>query len=693
MGTEQKRVRYHLRTPFSAAMSAAEEEALWGVIHRGKIDEVTFFVPHGESMSLGLGTLDDSRKCVERLAPLFERLRGDGIAASINVWWTLSFSNFPGLKRDQREQYDFRWAVTIDGTPSWVVPCPQDTAWRRHTREMYAIYAGLKPARLWIDDDVHMTLKGELHSPCYCEVCMAEMARRTGRSFSREELVPAVMADPPNVVRNAWLQFQEEMCYEIIDGLAKAVHTVSPQTHMALMFSHFEVHCAEGRKWDRIVEALGEPTPYFRPSIGPYNEAAAMSYAIPMSWCRLSQAILPGNVHIAPEIENYPQSRFFKSISGTMCEVIFAQLLGITDTALNLYRGEGRFDLDSQRGELWSGVLRETKPFLQSIADLGIERDQFEGVSMYYHEDVCRHTRGVAEAPKPILLYRNRTLDQALPLMGISTRYGVGEVTTFAGEQIACLSAGEQRDVFSRGVLLDGRAAETLLLAGNGAMAGMAGQLTDVAPTHETVEDAAFGDWVGDPINTRWEGAARQFEWLKGARVISALRGYDKGQAGHGIVLFENELGGRVAVLPYDSQNEILSLGAYQSMCSPSFVCCSRQAQLRAVLEWLNRGPLPLFVPKAPSIYPLLIRQNKRRIVAVLNLLPDRVEDLTLELGAPGFELTEVRHLQRDGQWASVSHAAIEPADRDGRVIVRTPITVDYLGAAVLELPAAGADV
>lgn len=686
MATTQKRARYNLRTPFSASMSTAEEDALLEVIQRGKIDEVTFFVPHGESKSLGLGTLEDSQACADRLAPIFERLAREGIDASINVWWTLSFSNFPGLKRDQRDQYDFRWAVGVTGTQSTVVACPQDEAWRNHTRQMYGIYAGVKPRRLWIDDDVHMTLKGELHSPCVCDVCLAAMATRTGRSISREELVPAIMADPPNPVRNAWLDFQEEICYEIIEGLATAVHEVSPATHMGLMFSHLEVHSAEGRKWDRIVEALGEPTPYFRPSIGPYNEGAAVSYAEPMSWCRLSRAALPGHVHMAPEIENYPQSRFFKSTRGAMCSVVHGQLLGITDSALNLYRGEGCFDRDGVENEPWSTVLSNTKPFLQGIGDLGIERDQFQGVSLHYHEDVCRHTHGVADEPKPILMYRRRALDQTLPLMGIATRYGIGDLTVFAGESIACLSDEERREVFSRGVLLDGRAAETLLMGGNGELAGIAGQLGEVPSTHETVEDGAFGKWAGDSLNNRWDGLARQFEWLDGARVISTLRGYDGGPTGHGLVLFENELGGRVVVLPYDSQNELSTLGTYQAMCSPGFITFSRQAQIKAGLEWAKRGPLELFVPNAPSVYPMLMRQDKRLIVSVMNLLPDPVENLTLELGAPGLDVAAVQVLQKDGVRAKLPDATIEPADEQGRIVVRTSVTIPYLDTAVLVL-------
>ena len=35
------------------------------------------------------------------------------IAPSINIWWTVSFSEFTGMPRDLRDRFKFRWAVAI----------------------------------------------------------------------------------------------------------------------------------------------------------------------------------------------------------------------------------------------------------------------------------------------------------------------------------------------------------------------------------------------------------------------------------------------------------------------------------------------------------------------------------------------------------------------------------------------------
>lgn len=676
-------VRYHLRVPFNSTFSAAEEDATFDVLSRGDIDEAMFFVPNLEERCSGMQTIETCRRCADRLAPIFDRARSEGVVPSINFYWTASFSDFPSLPRDHRDTFDFRWAMRQDGHLSHVVACPQDEAWRAHTREMYGIFAALKPTRVWIDDDLRMTFRADMYDACFCDVCVGEMARRTGQPIARTELSAAILAAPPNAIRDAWLEFQDDIACDVIAGLSAAVRDVSPETQTCLMHSSYEIHAAEGRHWDRIIDALGGDQPYFRPPIGPYYEATPITYTADFNCCRLMRAVVPEHVEMVPEIENYPQSRFMTSTTSVRLHLLWAQLLGMRETTLSTFRYGGRIDLEIAREDPWSGLLRELKPYLQSIADLGIKQDQFRGVSMYYNERVCHHTRDVTDMSKVIFLYRRRPLDYALPLLGIATRYDGNDLTVFAGEHVACLSDDERRDAFSGGVLLDGRAAETLLLGGHGALAGLSSAAGETGASQETIEDAEFG-FVGDPINLRWEGAARQFEWTAGARTISVLRDYDGNDTGHGIVLFENELGGRVAVIPYDSQVEIAALGyMYESMCTPGFLSFPRQAQLKAVFEWMNRGPLPLFVPDAPSVSPLLIQQDDRLIVSITNLMSDPVPNLRFELGVPGVKPIAVKHLQTDGTWMDMADATIETAE-NGAVVVRTSITASHLDPVVL---------
>jgi hypothetical protein len=178
-----------------------------------------------------------------------------------------------------------------------------------------------------------------------------------------------------------------------------------------------------------------------------------------------------------------------------------------------------------------------------------------------------------------------------------------------------------------------------------------------------------------------------QFDLHKKARVITRLRGYHDEETGHGMWLFENSLGGRVAVSPLDSQNDGVShfgLVTTNAFHTPTFLTWARQALLRDVFTWLGRKPVPLFVPNAPAIFPILADQGKRLVVGVLNLNSDAIERLTLEIAAPAFRIRGVRSLRRDGSWAPCK-ATVGPVQK-GAATIETQLTVEHFDAGVLTL-------
>jgi len=513
---------------------------------------------------------------------------------------------------------------------------------------------------------------------------MAEMAQRSGRTFSRQELLKAIMADPPNSVRNTWLDYQQALMVGIVREVEQAVHEVSPNTHVSLMHSNFEIHTPEGRRWHELVEALGQPTPWFRPGIGPYTEIGGMGILDATHNTREIMAVLPPHIPLVPEIENYPHSRFGKSAATVRADLVIGQLLGLPEVTFSIYRMSERLDLELERDGTWGRLLRETKPYLQQIADLHIGRDQFRGVSLLLHEEVARHTRGAQEQIRPIFLYRLRPWDTALPMLGVATQYGSGGVTALAGEQVLCMSDEELRQALRGGLLLDARAAESLRLAGKGELIGITERLPDAPGVTEVITDADFGGLLGDIINLRCEGTPWQFAWQDGARIISRVRDYPGKDAGHGVVLFENAQGGRAAIVPYDSQQSLVSLGLpVNPISSATFLNWPRQDQLLKVLKWLGRAPVPLFVPSATGVLPLRIDQDDRIIVGVTNVSYDPLECLQLELAAPALPISTVRSLRSDAQWETLK-AEIK---LDGDILrIDTGLRVGFLETAVLVL-------
>jgi hypothetical protein len=673
-------------------------------------DELALFVPSAEEHCDGPATGEEIERTAVIAGGMLEKARGAGLLGSINLFWTVGFSDYPCAPRSARGRFDFRWAVNVNGVESAVIACPIDEVWRAHMTGMYARYARLKPRVIWLDDDVRMTLRADVQGPCLCGVCMGEMERRTGRAWERKELIAAVVADgesreKPNEVRKAWLGFQREIVETLVARLAEAVHQESAETQVGLMFSPPETHAPEGRRWgayfgaaegvsgsglrgsggeDRgrrkvdaekahphpsppperegareehphpspppegegVREAHPHPSPppegegirpIGRPGIGCYTEGGAFEIAKGLAWARQVQRLAPG-YELAPEIENYPYSSHAKSYALDKVQMVLCQLLGMNQVTVNVLPfAAGGSALIAEDA---CGQIRSVKGRLNAIAALALKPEKQVGVRIFVHEDVAEYVTGCGGAPKPILMMRKRPWETSLPLLGVPTTFHESAVTAVQGEEIDCLGEAELEALFASGVLLDARAAECLLKRGLGWMVGVMGRKgnavhckeTPVAQNehpHPSPPPDGEGVRSGYPMNTRYDGEGWQFEWEKGAEVMSEFRDYNDRVTGHGVVRFENGLGGRVVVMPFDSQAGAMVFGVpSNALASPGFVSPSRQVFLQPLIRWLFKGEgCPAFYTGFRPVYPLVMELEDGGVVAALaNLGADEVD-------------------------------------------------------------------
>jgi len=673
-----RRIAYQLRTQIYADSFEPQKRALLDYVDRVPIDEVIVFVPDVGYRTCGLATVDECREHAQLIEGLFAELRRRGVAVSVNFFWTMGFSNVGCQERDRRGWFDFRATVNDRGAVSWNIACPRDRRWLDHMAGLYRIYAALEPRVFWLDDDVHVTLREKVDSACFCDDCIAEMGRRTGRSFDREGLTAAIMADPPNAVRNAWLDLQREIMLTIARTLTDAVHQVSPRTRMGQMLSPPELHWAEGRRFGEYLDALATPEtrPVVRPHLGPYCDEPPGGLIYGFNCARLCQFALPDDVEHHPEIENWPSTQYNKSVALTALQIEMACLLGWTGITLSIHPGSGRIDHDRTG---MPAMLSRIRPRLSAIAELGLHRDQFRGVGLLWHEDEPRVVRGSAGATNPAALMRSRPWDAILPLLGFATVHRQADVNAVSGEMLELLDENTLRELFSGGVILERRAAESLLRIGKGRWAGLI-EIADPAPcVIEIVTDPAFGGIDGEELGAGGSFFATQppgqFQLDPACREISELRSYANARTGHGIILFENELGGRVAVLPYDGQT---------AMSPVYFNSFGREAQFDAIIRWLSRGAGPCArVIGAANAVPLLACREDDIILAVLNLGSDPIEPLTVALSGNLTAPLSVEHLDNAGRWQPLE---ITLCASNGALTLRAPLRVEHLGTAVFRI-------
>ncbi len=656
-----------------------EGAALLSYLDKTPVDEIIFVVSHVEAMSPGLGTLGECQAQADQLQPIFEKLRDRQINASINMWWTCGFSDFASCSRNLCDKFNFRWAVNPAGEVSRSIACPRNGQWLDHVTKMYGIYGQLRPRILWLDDDVRARLRAAVKSTCFCEDCLSQFNRRCSQSFDRTALFAAIVADPPNPVRNAWLDFQADTFLHIAKSLADSVHAVSPQTRMGAMLSMPGEHWAEGRRFDQHLDALSAPgaRAVTRPQLATYMETAGQVLLESFNGTRQTQAVVPDDVECFPEIDTAPQTGYNHSVTTAQFKFELCQAMGMPGVTAYLYASGTVLDEEIDRP--MAEMLRKVRPRLDAIAALGLQRHQFRGLGLPWHEDEARHATGAGDIAVDAhrALERRCVWDTALTRLGFATVFDFTTANAVAGEMLAALAPQQLQQLFSTGVLLDGRAAETLVGIGKGHWAGLAGCAEPTPAATERICDDRFGPVRHMPMTIRMECPPRQFELLPGTRGISNVHAFDGTQVGHGIILFENELGGRTIVVPYDGQQGAIANSMFTSV--------SRQKQFNAIVHYLNRDAAPHGkVIDAPNAMILIAQQDGQLIVAVANFWPDTIENLAIELGHVDAVPEKIEFLDPAGQWQSVAVACRQTEPKAVRLEI--DLNVHYLHVAVLRI-------
>jgi hypothetical protein len=201
-----------------------------------------------------------------------------------------------------------------------------------------------------------------------------------------------------------------------------------------------------------------------------------------------------------------------------------------------------------------------------------------------------------------------------------------GKVNAIAGEIAWSFSDEELQGWLARGLLLDGPAAHILIERGFGGFIGLHNSRfitqSDLPYAIEHCLDENFSRRAGAQISVNvGDYAARllQGEPAPGARLISELRGPTWQVLGHGAFLFQNELGGRVAVVPWDANRSVI-------------INIMRAAQLSKVVAFLDPTHSYAAASGHPWLVTQLLQDDERWRGVVWNAGPDEVESFSLRL-------------------------------------------------------------
>ncbi len=573
--------------------------------------------------------LDRERARMERLRRAMALARQQlGVRAGINILATIGHRE-EGASGSLPEN----WAriVGADGAICQSAACPADLYFLDYVAALYSAAAAARPDVIWLDDDFRLQYHEPVTLACYCSGCLKEFGRRVGGSYARQELLNAWNDASPDAprLRRAWLQFNRDRLRRVMQTAERAVHAVDPHLPIGLMTGEFVYDGYGYREHARTLTGPTGARVLWRPGAGFWNdngprEVISKAHSIGRQVAGLPEWVTA----VQGEIENIPYQKLLKSVHMTMVECAVDLAVGCTGIQHNVlpYREQPE---------------EEHRPFLEQTAR---NRSFFErirraagraavaGIYPAWTDDLFL-AQGHAKdwfAPQGGIV--SLRAQQVLGEIGLPIAYSPAArcATTLAGPLPALFSSGALTEFLRGGVFMDAEACRQLHERGLGHLTGV----TRLEPVERDVLERLSEH----PLNGNGQGLTRdarpaffshepersyRLEPMPGASVLAQIENYEGEDRGSCLTLFENALGGRVAVCGYSPWAFIHSL--------------IKVRQLRAVFLWLARGDLPAMVESYGRVHVWArARGDGKRCFFLLNASQDAVPGVTLRLASSG---------------------------------------------------------
>lgn len=452
-------------------------EKLLAFCRQTQTTDVMFFY-NSEELNRGHYTPEELDLWLDLIARMKPILAQEGITTSINPWATVLHTD---RGRTLRPGQDFTRMVDPYGNQASAVACPACERFLAYLANEYrSCAAKVQPNVLWIEDDFRL----HNHHPliwggCFCDLHMALYSKAAGKTLTREAFVAGILA--PGAVhpyRKIWLDTALATLHHMGETIRSAVMAVSPQTRLGLMTSDPAVHGAEGRDWNAIFTALKtEKNPYIRIHLPAYQEATAQNYGVGFtSVSRLVRHLTPDWAENYGELENFTFSRLSKSRRFSQMQIESNTLLDGKGITLDIYDMLGNGVLPC---EGYQEILTESKPFLDTLVNLGLDNRRQSGVRVLVDplSAYSLHTTGGRSMSE--LYARDRNLMQVLIPFGLASCYCSDsaqlrhDVVAVSGQYLRNLPEQAIRRLFSNNYLiLDGEAVRTLVELNLGELAG-----------------------------------------------------------------------------------------------------------------------------------------------------------------------------------------------------------------------------
>lgn len=608
--------------PGSERELAADAEKLLDTGVCTDVASIMTLVPEGDPPE------DKARILGERFIAFRKVYKGDTSRLGILAQATIGHGWTPN------EASKYQKIICLDGTPAYQM-CPLDPAFQDYIRDAFRHLATLRPAFFMIDDDFRL-LTGR--NGCFCPLHLSEIGRRLGREFTREELVDILRKDA-----DAAREYDAVLLDSLIrlaGVIRDAIDAKDPSIPGSFCACYGDIRHA-GPLARRLAGAHNPPI--VRINNARYLTPEMRTFPVRMYHGAAQIAGLDPDITILAETDTCPHNRYSTGANLMHAHYTGSILEGCHGAKHWLTRTHA---FQPASGAAYRAILTQYCGFYQTL---------FQAVRE------SAPAACVAAALPSVPVFNSapdhgnsggsiRTWGAVMGALGLPCNYArmPNLPAMMTGEDVQLFPDEDLRLLLKEGLLLDGTAAEAL------SRRGFAGEIGVRAEpwTGPTVSAERWGVIVlrGDARYSRLEPLSAS------TRIHSTLLHRKSGvseafsELGPAVTLFENDSGGRVAVLA-------ASCGTGNSLSAPglSFYDEDRKRELVDLLGFVCGGPIPFYYPGDAEVYLKLRRfADGRYLVALFNLGHDPLD--VIPLTSPSV-ITASEMITPGGGWQDVAYA------------------------------------
>lgn len=546
--TAARPLRYHLRFQIIPGKNVVRDARILARFCRAHgIEEVVLFFAAEEWNNGLLSKPAEDRwfDALRRIKPILDKA---GIGVSLNPWMTVLHCD-----RGRRFPPDrtFQPMVSPRGEASRACASFADPAWRGYVFGLYGRFAALGFRVLWVEDD----FRYHNHAPLtwgggFEPAILKRFAKKVGRSVSRKAVVANVLRPgTPHPWRALWMETWREVQLEVAAGLADAVAKNTPSGgQLGLMSSLPATHSVEGRCWRSLFAnlSIGGRVAH-RPHFAGYTEGLGRGHSYSILMLDAQRDFRPAGCEVAPEVENFPFTRWAKSDSQTWAQMAVCLFFGSDALLLDLFPFSAN---PADREPAIGAMLDRSRLALEWIAARFPKALQTQGVGLPWREDAQAHVRTTVGEAFTELDANAMGPGHFLLSYGVPVSARRQAVNALFGSLAWAFPDEEIREMLSGGLLLDAASAEILCRRGFGPEIGLrfrqwvGREESTYAIERVTHRDA--GAPLGHCFNHNLPDRMALLAPLRGAREWTTVITPESKRVGPATLAFRNRRGGRV---------------------------------------------------------------------------------------------------------------------------------------------------